>query len=113
MGYFNIPLKLSTSIIFAISFGIVVDDTIHFLSKFRHEKKKGLSNIYAMKRTILTTGKPIMITTIILTFGFGVFCFSNFGVTYHIGLFVSISFLIALLADLFLLPVLILLIYKK
>jgi len=113
MGYFNIPLKLSTSIIFAISFGIVVDDTIHFLSKFRHEKKKGLSSIYAMKRTILTTGKPIIITTIILTFGFVVFCFSNFGVTYHIGLFVSISFLIALLADLLLLPVLILLIYRK
>lgn len=112
MGYFGIPLKLSTSIIFAISFGIVVDDTIHFLSKFRHEKKLGLSNLYAMKRTILTTGKPIIITTIILTLGFIVFCFSSFGVTFHIGLFVSISFIIALLADLLLLPVLILLIYK-
>ncbi len=113
MGYFGIPLKLSTSIIFAISFGIVVDDTIHFLSKFRHEKKKGSSNLYAMKRTLLTTGKPIIITTIILTLGFVVFCFSSFGVTFHIGLFVSISFLIALLADLLLLPVLILLVYRK
>lgn len=112
MGYFGIPLKLSTSIIFAISFGIVVDDTIHFLSKFRHEKRQGLGNLYAMKRTILTTGKPIIITTIILTLGFIVFCFSSFGVTFHIGLFVSISFIIALLADLLLLPVLILLIYK-
>lgn len=112
MGYFGIPLKLSTSIIFAISFGIVVDDTIHFLSKFRHEKRRGLGNLYAMKRTVLTTGKPIIITTIILTLGFIVFCFSSFGVTFHIGLFVSISFIIALLADLLLLPVLILLIYK-
>ncbi|MDP4679061.1 MAG: MMPL family transporter, partial [Cyclobacteriaceae bacterium] len=108
MGYFNIPIKLSTSIIFAISFGIVVDDTIHFLSKFRHEKKAGSNNIYALKRTILTTGKPIIITTIILSLGFIVFCLSDFGVTYHIGLFVSISFIVALIADLLLLPVLIL-----
>ncbi|MFY0652078.1 MAG: MMPL family transporter [Cyclobacteriaceae bacterium] len=112
MGYFAIPIKLSTSIIFAISFGIVVDDTIHFLSKFRHEKLLGTNNIYALKRTILTAGKPIIITTIILTLGFITFCFSSFGVTFHIGLFVSISFVIALLADLLLLPVLIMIIYK-
>ena len=113
MGFFGIPIKLSTSIIFAISFGIVVDDTIHFLSKFRHEKSMGLSNIYALKRTILTTGKPILITTLILTCGFGAFCFSSFAVTFHIGLFVAISFLVALIADLFLLPALILLVYKN
>jgi predicted RND superfamily exporter protein len=112
MGYFNISIKLSTSIIFAISFGIVVDDTIHFLSKFRHEKKLGINNIYALKRTILTTGKPIIITTIILSLGFIVFCLSDFGVTFHIGLFVSISFIVALFADLVLLPVLILWFYR-
>ncbi|MFY0625677.1 MAG: MMPL family transporter [Reichenbachiella sp.] len=108
MGYLSIPINLSSSVIFAISFGIVVDDTIHFLSKFKMEKDNGLSNLYAIKRTLLSTGEPIIITTIVLTSGFIVFCFSSFNASFYIGLFVSISFLVALLADLILLPVLIL-----
>ncbi|MEO9967777.1 MAG: MMPL family transporter [Reichenbachiella sp.] len=108
MGYFQIPLNLSTSIIFAISFGIVVDDTIHFLSKFKHEFQRSDNKIYALKRSIIGTGEPILITTILLTTGFLVFCVSSFSASFYMGLFVSISFATALLADLYLLPLLIL-----
>lgn len=108
MGYFGITINLGTSIIFAISFGIVVDDTIHFLSKLRAERLDGRSMVYAIKRTIYATGEPIIITTIILTSGFAIFCFSNFAATFNTGLFVSVSFVVALIADLTLLPVLIL-----
>ncbi|PIB34839.1 hypothetical protein BFP72_05185 [Reichenbachiella sp. 5M10] len=108
MGFFGIPINLGTSIIFAISFGIVVDDTIHFLSKMREERIAGKSMHTAIQRTILATGEPIIITTIILTSGFAVFCFSQFAATFNTGLFVSVSFLVALIADLTLLPVLIL-----
>ena len=111
MGYFGIDLNLGTSIIFAISFGIVVDDSIHFLSKFRIEKKKGLNHLYALKRTIISTGSPIIFTTIILTSGFLIFTISNFSATFYTGLFVSVSFTVALIADLLLLPVLILWFY--
>lgn len=108
MGLFGIPINLGTSIIFAISFGIVVDDTIHFLSKMREERIAGRTMIYAIKRTLFATGEPIIITTIILTSGFAIFCFSQFAATFHTGLFVSVSFIVALIADLTLLPVLIL-----
>lgn len=108
MGYFGIPINLGTSVIFAVSFGIVVDDTIHFLSKLREERLAGRSMIYAVKRTIFATGEPIIVTTIILTSGFAIFCFSQFAATFHTGLFVSVSFIVALIADLTLLPVLIL-----
>jgi len=111
MGYAGIPINLGTSIIFAISFGIVVDDTIHFLNKFKSEKARGMSHLYAIKRTLLSTGEPIIITTIILTSGFLIFCFSQFGATFYTGLFVSISFVVALLAVLTLLPVMILLFF--
>lgn len=108
MGFFNIPLNLSTSVIFAISFGIVVDDTIHFLSQFKQEYLDGHSKQEAIRNALTKTGRPIIITTIILTSGFFVFCFSSFSATFYMGLFVSISFVTALIADLFLLPVLIL-----
>ncbi|MEO9804838.1 MAG: MMPL family transporter [Reichenbachiella sp.] len=108
MGYFAIPLNLSTSVIFAISFGIVVDDTIHFLSRFKHEYDREKNKVYAIKRAILETGRPILITTIVLTSGFLVFCFSNFSASFYMGLFVSISFIAALFADLYLLPLLLL-----
>ncbi|UXP31964.1 MMPL family transporter [Reichenbachiella agarivorans] len=108
MGFFGIPINLGTSIIFAISFGIVVDDTIHFLSKMREERLSGRSMVYAIKRTIFATGEPIIVTTIILTSGFAIFCFSQFAATFNTGLFVSVSFIVALIADLTLLPVLIL-----
>lgn len=108
MGYFSIPLNLSTSVIFAISFGIVVDDTIHFLSQFKFEYQDRKDKEAAIKAALLKTGRPILMTTIILTTGFLVFCFSSFSAVYYMGLFVCISFITALLADLYLLPVLIL-----
>lgn len=108
MGYFSIPLNLSTSVIFAISFGIVVDDTIHFLSQFKYEYQSGKDKQDAIKAALLKTGRPILMTTIILSTGFLVFCFSSFSAVYYMGLFVSISFITALIADLYLLPVLIL-----
>lgn len=113
MGYFGIDLKMSTSIIFAISFGIAVDDTIHFIAKFRAEKLRGTPRLIALKNTMKQTGKPIVTTTFILSAGFLVFCVSSFGATFYTGLFVGVSFIIALLADLLLLPILIWNIYPR
>ena len=70
LGYLGIDLKVSTAIIFTISFGIAVDDTIHFMSKFKLELNKGKSMLYALKRTYLSTGRAIVLTTLILCSGF-------------------------------------------
>jgi predicted RND superfamily exporter protein len=113
MGYFGINLKTSTSIIFTIAFGIAVDDTIHFLGKFKFELMKGRSKIYALKRSYLTTGKAMIITTFILCAGFILLVFSSFQGTVVMGLLLCLTLFVALVADLTLLPILLLLFYKK
>jgi predicted RND superfamily exporter protein len=113
MGALGITLKLSSSVIFTVAFGIAVDDTIHFISKLKMELAKGKSKLYAIKRTYFSTGKAIIITTLILISGFLTLLWSSFGGTYYIGLFVGLTLLFALIIDLTLLPVLILLFYKQ
>jgi len=113
MGYFGIALKLSTSIVFTIAFGIAVDDTIHFISKFKLELNKGKSVLYALKRTYLSTGKAVIITSIILSGGFLTLILSSFGGTFYTGLLVSLTLLFALVIDLSLLPVLIMLFFRQ
>lgn len=108
MGYMGITLKLSTSIVFTIAFGIAVDDTIHFISKLKIELQKGSPVLYALKRTYLSTGKAIVVTSIILSGGFLTLLLSSFGGTFYTGLLISLTLIFALIIDLTLLPVLVL-----
>ncbi len=112
MGFTGVELKTTTAIIFTIAFGIAVDDTIHFLGKFKYELMKGHNKLYALKRSYLTTGKAMILTTLILCAGFMLLIFSSFLGTYYMGLMLCITLFVALLADLTLLPVLLLLFYK-
>jgi uncharacterized protein len=113
MGFTGIGLKVSTSIVFTIAFGIAVDDTIHFLSKFRMEINKGRSALYALKRTFLSTGKAIVVTTLILCAGFLTLIFSEFQSTFYVGVMISLALFFALFADLLILPPLLLWVYRK
>ncbi|SFB31025.1 efflux RND transporter permease subunit [Algoriphagus aquimarinus] len=108
MYFLGIEFKLTTAILFTVAFGIAVDDSIHFMSRLKHELVLGKNLIYALKRTFLETGKAIVLTTIVLTAGFGLLIFSQFGVTHFTGLLISASMIFALLADLMLLPLLLL-----
>ncbi len=113
IGYSGIGLKMSTSIIFTIAFGIAVDDTIHFMSKLRLELRKEKSLLYAIKNTFVGTGKAIIVTSIILVGGFLTLIYSDFNGTFFTGLFISLCLFFAVMADLLLIPVLLLLFYKK
>ena len=113
MGYVGVELKISTAIIFTIAFGIAVDDTIHLLGKFKYELMKGQTTIYALKRSYITTGKAMILTTFILCAGFALLGFSSFLGTFYLGVMLTIALFVALIADLTLLPVLILLFYKQ
>ncbi len=109
MGYAGIPIKPSTILVFSIAFGISVDDTIHFLAKYRQELvardwKIKESAIHALRET----GVSMFYTSVILFFGFGIFTFSGFGGTQALGMLVSITLLIAMKANLVLLPTLLL-----
>ena len=106
MWILGIEFKLTTAILFTVAFGIAVDDTIHFMSKLKLELAKGKNLIYGIKRTFIEAGRAIILTSIILIAGFGLLIFSQFGVTHFTGLLISFSLVFALLADLFLLPIL-------
>ena len=109
MGYLGIPLKPSTILVFSIAFGISVDDTIHFLAKYRQELKmnnwKIRKSVYAALRE---SGVSMFYTSIVLFFGFSVFMISSFGGTKALGGLVSFTLLIAMLSNLILLPTLLL-----
>ena len=107
MGYFGIPLKASTALIFSISFGISVDNSIRFLAKYRQEQKA--NNFFvprSVSESILETGKSIIYTSIVLFAGFIIFAFSNFGGTIALGVLTSITLGISMLTNLILLPAL-------
>lgn len=112
MGYLDIGLKMSTAIIYSIAFGIAVDDTIHFLSRLKIEWRAGVPLEDALKKTCLSTGKAIIITTLILVLGFGILLFSAFQATFTTGLFISLALAFAVFADLVLLPVLLIRIFS-
>ena len=113
MGFMGIELKAATSLVFSIAFGIATDDTIHFISRLKIELAYGKSLMYAFKRTYFETGKPIILTTFIIMGGFMSLMISSFQSTFYFGFLICITVLIAVLADIFLLPVLLFLIYKN
>lgn len=113
MGMAGIELKAATSLVFSIAFGVATDDTIHFISRFKIELGYGKSRMYAIKRTFFETGKPIVLTTFILMGGFVSLMISDFQSTFYFGFLICITILIALIADIFLLPVLLIWILGK
>jgi len=108
MGFFNIPLKASTALIFSITFGISVDNSIRFLAKYRQEiLSNGFFIPVAVSESVLETGKSIMYTSIVLFAGFIIFAFSSFGGTHALGVLTSITLVISMFTNLILLPALI------
>jgi predicted RND superfamily exporter protein len=107
LGYLNIELEAGIAIVFAVIFGIAVDDTIHFLSKFKLSRDKGKTIEEALHITFLETGKAIALTTIILFFGFLVMLFSIHPPSVVIGLLISLTLFSALFSDLLFIPILI------
>lgn len=114
MGWFGIPLKPSTLLVFSIALGISVDDTIHFLAKYRQELK---AKKWDLKQCILVSikesGLSMFYTSIVLFCGFSVFTFSQFGGTQALGLLISLTLLVAMITNLVVLPSLLLSFERK
>ncbi len=113
MGAFDVNLKVSTSIIFTIAFGIAVDDTIHFIAKLRLALRKHVSVRQAVLYTYRLAGQAVIVTSLILIGGFGTLLFSSFDGTYYTGLLIGLTLLIGVVAELTLLPILILTFLKR
>jgi len=109
MGYFGIPLKPSTILVFGIALGITVDNTIHYLSKYRQELKFNNSKIKeSALLAIKDAGASMVYTSIILFFGFGCFAASEFDGTRALGILMAVTILVAMVTNLVVLPALLL-----
>jgi uncharacterized protein len=109
MGYFNIPLKPSTALIFSISFGISIDSTIHYLSKYKQDLAIFEGNVLqAVTRSLEEAGVSMIYTSIVLFSGFVIFAWSDFGGTVALGILTSITLFVAMFTNLTLLPAMLL-----
>jgi predicted RND superfamily exporter protein len=109
MGYFGIPLKPSTVLIFSIAFGIAIDNAIRFLAKYQQELHRHNWDVgKTVSMALYEAGISIIYTSIILFFGFIIFTLSHFGGTFYLGLLTSITLVVAMFNNLLLLPSLLL-----
>ena len=106
MVIFDMPLDMFTMLIGAIAIGLAVDDTVHFMHNFRRYEQQYNDVNKAVEMTLLTSGKAMIVTTIVLTFGFFVFMGASMSNIFNFGLLTGIAIIVALLADFFLVPAL-------
>jgi predicted RND superfamily exporter protein len=105
MGFTGIPIKASTMLVFSVAFGISVDSTIQFLTKYRFElRMTGWDIRRSVVLALRETGVGMIYTAAVLFFGFGIFSLSSFGGTQAMGVLVSLTLLIAVTSNLILLP---------
>lgn len=107
MGFADVPLDVVTIMVASITFGILVDDTIHLMHAMQLGLERGLSLDDAIFQAIFATGRAVVFTAVILAIGFSVLLFSNFKPTAHFGGLTALSMLLGLPAELFILPALI------
>ena len=108
MGWLGIPLDVMTITIAAICIGIGVDHSIHYIHRFRSEIKQQASARIAIEKSHASTGKAIYYTSVIIVVGFSILGLSNFIPTIYFGVFTAFAMLVALIANLTLLPLLLL-----
>ena len=112
-GYLFGNVGLAASVVAAMAFGIIVDDTIHFMSKYLKARREGLAAPEAVRSAFRTVGQALLTTTAVLAAGFLVFASSGFEVSWALGLLVTFTIVLALLADFLLLPPLLMLIDRR
>lgn len=113
MGWRGYEMNATNSLVFSISLGIAVDDTIHFLARFKEETKLSNNRSLAIQRTLEGAGKAIVLTTFLIVSGLSVMMFSSFVPTRRMAELVSISLVAALVGDLLLLPACLALFWKQ
>jgi predicted RND superfamily exporter protein len=109
-GYFFGEINLAVSVVGSFTFGIIVDDTVHFVTKYhRHRRENGSSPEEAVRYCFVAAGMPALLASVVLTSGFVVLCFSGFAINRDMGSLSAITIMFGLLVELFLLPALLLL----
>ncbi len=113
MVIFNLPLDMFTMLIGAIAIGLAVDDTVHFLHNFSKYNHKYKDVQKAIEMTLMTTGRAMFVTTIVLSCGFFIFMLASMSNLFNFGLLTGVAIIVALLADFLLLPAIMVALDKK
>jgi predicted RND superfamily exporter protein len=104
-GYLDGEVNLAVSVVGAMTLGIVVDDTVHLLSRYlRARRERDLEPIEAARYAVTAVGTPVLVTSVALVIGFGALAFSGFAVSALMGKLAAITIFLALIADLVFLP---------
>ena len=104
MGWAGFNLTVSTAMIASVAIGIAVDDTIHFLVRFKHERDRDGDYLNACRRTLVTTGRPVIFTSLVISAGFLILCLSSFRPNLEFGVLTAVAMLSAVVADLTVTP---------
>jgi predicted RND superfamily exporter protein len=113
IGFFNLPMDLFTMMVASIAIGLAVDDTIHFMHNFRRYYDHSGDPILAVHQTLQTSGRAMLVTTVVLSAGFFIFAFATMSNVRNFGLLTGFTVVMALLADDLLAPALMVLANKK
>lgn len=113
MGYFAIPMDLFTMMVGSIAIGLAVDDTIHFMHNFRRYYEQNGDPVSAVYETLHTTGRAMLVTSIVLSAGFFIFTFATMNNLFNFGLLTALTIVMALVADYFIAPALMVVVNKK
>ncbi len=112
VGWFNIPMSLFTMLVGNIAIGLAVDDTIHFMYNFRKYFEESGDPNFAVMETLHTTGRPMLVTSCVLSIGFFIYMFASMNNLFHFGLLTGLTIIMALLADYFIAPALMVVVFK-
>lgn len=113
MGFLSIPMDLFTMMVGSIAIGLAVDDTIHFMHNFRRYYEHGGDPVEAVHRTLHTTGRAMLVTSVVLSLGFFIFTFATMKNLFNFGLLTAVTILTALAADYFIAPALMVVVNKR
>ena len=113
IGALQLPMDLFTMMVASIAIGLAVDDTIHFMHNFRRYYEKSGDPAWAVEKTLMTTGRAMLVTSVVLSIGFFIYFFATMNNIVNFGLLTGFTILMALTADYFLAPALMILVNKK
>ena len=113
MGLLDLPLDAMSILVGSIAIGLAVDDTVHFMHNFRRNQHIHQDIKVAVEKTLTSTGRAMLLTTIVLSAGFFIFTFSSMNNLISFGLITGLTIIIALLGDILLAPAMMALIYKN
>ncbi len=113
MGLLDLPLDAMSILVGSIAIGLAVDDTVHFMHNFLRNQQIHQDIKIAVEKTLTSTGRAMLLTTIVLSAGFFIFTFSSMNNLISFGLITGLTIIIALLGDILLAPAMMALIYKN